>query len=150
MFSGQVGARKKIQASKYMHKMAGIPDQQCKTRLHWLERSLKLNCGPITMPIVPGCSKLCLVAFHLGHPPYGGSKMPCRYLSLDTLWRSYFRPCRGTSWPGWPGHFVFRRLGVRAQKPWHRGSVWHLMVTIYKFVPVYEVLGVGWGGGGGY
>ncbi len=65
------------------------------------------------MPIVPGCSKLRLAAFltfHLGHTPYSGSKVPCRFLSLDTLWRTHFRPYRGTSWPGWLGQFVFRRL----------------------------------------
>ncbi len=27
------------------------------------------------MPIVSGCAKLRLVAFHLGHTPYGGSKV---------------------------------------------------------------------------
>ncbi len=77
------------------------------------------------MPIVCGCSKLRLAAFHLGHTHYGGSKVPCRFLSLDTLWRSHFRPYRGTSWPGWLGHFLFRRLGVRGQEPRHRVTVWH-------------------------
>ena len=108
-----------------MHKTSGVPDQQSKTRLHWLERSLKLNYWPTTIPIVPGCSKLCLAAFHLGHTPYGGSNVPCRFLSLNTLWRSHFRPYRGTSWPGWLGHFVFRWLGVRGQEPRQRVTVWH-------------------------
>ncbi len=67
--AGKVGARKKIRARKYMHKTAGVPDQQCKTRLHWLERSLKLNCRPITMPIVPGCSKLALGRLSFGTQP---------------------------------------------------------------------------------
>ena len=36
-----------------------------------------------------------------------------------------FRPYRGTSWPGWLGHFAFRWLGVHGQEPWHRVTVWH-------------------------
>ncbi len=92
------------------------------------------------MSIVLSCSKLRLAAFHLGHPPpsYGGSKVTYRFLSLDTLWRSHFRPYRGTSWPGWLGHFIFRRLGVRGQEPRHRVMVWHLTVKIYNFVRIYK------------
>ncbi len=91
---------------------------------------------PTTMPIVP----VRLTAFHLGQTSYGGSKVPCRFLSLDTLWRSHFRPYRGTSWPGWLGHFAFRRLGVCGQEPQHRVMVWHLTVRIYKFVRIYEIV----------
>ncbi len=72
------------------------------------------------MPIVSGCSKLRLVAFHLGHTPYGGSKVPCRFLSSDTLWRSLFQALQVHFMTGVAGSFVFRRLGVRGQEPRHR------------------------------
>ncbi len=39
-------------------------------------------------------SKLYLAGFHLGHTPYGGSKVPCGFLSLDILLRSHPRPFR--------------------------------------------------------
>ncbi len=70
-------------------------------------------------------------------PPHRGSKVPGRFLSLDTLWRSHFRPYMGTSWPGWLGHFAFRRLGVHGQEPRHSVMVWHLKVRIYKFIRNY-------------
>ncbi len=85
----------------------------------------EVKSGPITMAIVLGCSKPRLADFHLGHTPYGGSKVPCRFLSLDTLWRSHFRPYMEYSWPGWLGHFAFRRLGVSGLEPRHRVTVWH-------------------------
>ncbi len=57
------------------------------------------------MPIVPGCSKLRLVAFHLGHTPSGGSKVPCRFLSSDILCRSLISGFTGALHDqGWPGH----------------------------------------------
>ncbi len=86
----------------------------CRARL---DLRLKLNYWPTTMPIVPGFSKLHLTAFHLGQTSYGGSKVPYRFLSLDTLWTSHFRSYRGISWPGWLSHFTFRRLGVPGQEP---------------------------------
>ncbi len=85
--------------------------------LLWTERSLKLNCRPFTMPIVSGCAKLCLVAFHLGHTLYGGSKVPCSFCHRTPFGGPFFQALRGTSWPGLAGSFVFRWLGVRSQEP---------------------------------
>ncbi len=68
---------------------------------------------------------LSRLSFGTPPPPYRGSKVPCRFLSLDTLWRSHFRPYRGASWPGWLGHFAFRWLEVRGQEPRHSVTVWN-------------------------
>ena len=38
--------------------------------------------------------------FQLGHTSYDGSKVPCSFLSLDTLLRSHFRPFRVAHDPG--------------------------------------------------
>ncbi len=80
--------------------MAEIRDSKVRTRLHLVERSLKLKCRPLTMPIVPGCAKLCLVAFHWGHTPYGSSKVPCRFLSLGFLCRSLISGLTGALMTG--------------------------------------------------
>ncbi len=78
-----------------MHRTARV-HSSAETHLHHLKQSLKLEAWPVTMAIVFGCSKLRLASFHLGHTPYGDSKVPCTFLSLDTLWRSHFRPYRRT------------------------------------------------------
>ncbi len=79
------------------------------------------------MPIVIGWSKLRLVAFHLGHTSYGGSKASCRCLSLGVLCRSRISGfTRGTSWPV-VGRVIsfFSRLGIRGREPRQRVMVWH-------------------------
>ena len=47
------------------------------------------------MPIVSGCAKLRLVAFHLGHPPYGGSKVPCSFCHRTAFGGPLFRALQG-------------------------------------------------------
>ncbi len=58
-----------------------------------------------------------------GTPPYGGSKVPSRFLSLDTISRSHFRPYRGTHDQGGCVILFFRRLGVRGLEPRHKVTV---------------------------
>ena len=96
----EVQVRKRCNISKKMAEVSdsdGRGQRQQRQNTSALDGAkFKLNCSPITMPIiVSSCSKLRLVAFHLGHTPYGGSKVPCRFLSSDTLCRSPFQALQG-------------------------------------------------------
>ncbi len=92
------------------------------TRLLWLERSLKLNYWPTTIPIVPGCSKLRFGCLSFGTHPLRWLEGAMQISVIGHPLEVPFQALQGYFMTR-VGHFILRRLGVRGQEPWHRGVV---------------------------